>query len=346
MLAIRPLAPEDAPAITALAANEEILRAGDHEPGLPRAAWARWIGAPDPNAGVVLGAFDDRELAGALKVGLTPHRRRTHVATCTLLSDDEDASRLLLKTALAACDDWYAVRRVELQAPASHRALPLFAELGFEPEARLARSVADIGGALRDEVILARVKPCSAAEPHALEIPARGPALEHLVVRDARARDAEELALTMSERSVVWGTLQLPHQRADRWAERIATNDPTRIVLLVADAGGKLAGAGAISRLESARRSHAAKLGMHVSERFQGRGVGRAIMDALLERAEHQLGVSRVELSVYPDNERAIRLYESAGFVYEGRCKSASFREGSYVDDVVMARVAGRGLDS
>lgn len=339
---VRALGAEDASAVADLAAREETVRFGEHSREAPRNAWPRWMGAADPNTGITLGAFVGRELVAAVRLALNAQRRRMHGGVASLLvSDREDGDaplEALLTTLLDAADRWHAVLRTELRCPADHRRVDgMLRSLGFVREARLSRSIA-LGAAFGDEALLARVSERALApfESAPIEAP-RGPRAR-VAIRSARPADASELAATMSEPSVVWGTLQLPHQRVDRWMERLASNDPSRIVFLIAEVEGKLAGGGALTRYDEPRRSHAAKLGMHVSLPYQGRGVGRALMAALLERAEHQLGLSRVELSVYPDNARAIGLYETTGFVHEGRARRASFRDGGYVDDLLMAR--------
>ena len=48
--------------------------------------------------------------------------------------------------------------------------------------------------------------------------------------------------------------------------------------------------------------------------------------------------LKRVELSVFTDNERAVRLYESLGFVVEGTERFAAIRDGRYADEYLMAR--------
>ena len=55
-----------------------------------------------------------------------------------------------------------------------------------------------------------------------------------------------------------------------------------------------------------------------VAPRARGRGVGRAILDALLEWAR-QAGAVEIFLDVRPSNEGAIALYNSRGFVEIGR---------------------------
>jgi L-phenylalanine/L-methionine N-acetyltransferase len=90
---------------------------------------------------------------------------------------------------------------------------------------------------------------------------------------------------------------------------------------------------------KSPRRAHAMHLGMTVHKDFQGKGVGTALMQALVDLADKWLNVFRLELTVYTDNERAIALYRKFGFEIEGTHKAYGLRAGQYVDTYSMARV-------
>ena len=72
---------------------------------------------------------------------------------------------------------------------------------------------------------------------------------------------------------------------------------------------------------------------------MQGMGVGSALMAALLDLADNWLMLVRLELEVFTDNERAIRLYEKLGFEREGLKRMSAVRGGRYVDEYVMARI-------
>lgn len=87
------------------------------------------------------------------------------------------------------------------------------------------------------------------------------------------------------------------------------------------------------------RRRHVASLGMAVHDDFAGRGVGTALMRAALELCDQWLQVTRVELTVYVDNDAALALYRKFGFVIEGTQRAAAFRDGELVDLHVMARL-------
>lgn len=56
-----------------------------------------------------------------------------------------------------------------------------------------------------------------------------------------------------------------------------------------------------------------------IDRRFQGRGCGRAALEALLVRLHRTYRRRAVYLSVFGDNRPAIALYRSAGFRFTGR---------------------------
>jgi putative acetyltransferase len=63
------------------------------------------------------------------------------------------------------------------------------------------------------------------------------------------------------------------------------------------------------------------------------------MMNAVLDVADNWLGLTRVELTVFADNERAIRLYQGCGFETEGRFRRYAMRDGVLVDALAMARL-------
>ena len=60
---------------------------------------------------------------------------------------------------------------------------------------------------------------------------------------------------------------------------------------------------------------------------------------AAVDLSDNWLNLLRLELSVYTDNEPAVRLYTKFGFETEGLLKKYAFRDGTYVDAYAMARI-------
>jgi RimJ/RimL family protein N-acetyltransferase len=90
--------------------------------------------------------------------------------------------------------------------------------------------------------------------------------------------------------------------------------------------------------LEGLRWAHGdAWVGIGLGEReVWGRGYGTDAMRVMLRFAFTELNLRRVSLTVYEYNPRAIRSYEKAGFVVEGRVRQCLNRDGRRWDMLYM----------
>ena len=158
-------------------------------------------------------------------------------------------------------------------------------------------------------------------------------------IRRAEVRDADTLYAIYASPKAMAGTLQLPFPSAEMWRKRLA-EFPAEDFMLVAEVGGDLVGnAGLHSMGRSARRRHVGYIGMAVRDDWHGKGVGTALMAAIVDLADNWLGYRRLELTVYTDNAVAVALYRKFGFETEGTLRDYSYRNGEYVDAYTMARL-------
>ena len=143
----------------------------------------------------------------------------------------------------------------------------------------------------------------------------------------------------MSEEAVYGNLLQLPHPSEATWRERLEAKSSNGDVQLVALAKGQLVAMAGLHANPHIRRRHAMHLGMAVTVPAQGKGVGSALMAALIDYADRWVAVMRIELTVFTDNERAIALYRKFGFVQEGVFRAYGLRDGRFQDVLAMARL-------
>lgn len=88
------------------------------------------------------------------------------------------------------------------------------------------------------------------------------------------------------------------------------------------------------------RRHRSAALGIAIGERgYWGRGFATQAIAAVSDHAFVALGLERLEAGFYADNVPSQRAFLRAGFVEEGRRRSARLCEGVRVDEVFMGRV-------
>ena len=160
---------------------------------------------------------------------------------------------------------------------------------------------------------------------------------EAVVIRPVRVEDVSDLEAVRQQPGVLDGTLNIPSERLLDRRRRIEDLDPN-VHELVAEIDGRVVGTAGLIAFQG-RMNHAGEIAhIMVHDEFQGRGIGRQLLEALLDIADNYLGLVRVELGVYSDNE-AVRLYESLGFTHEGIKRKCARRRGRLVDAVMMARI-------
>lgn len=346
---IRPLGADDAGALAALAWTPSELRFGEHDPTEPLETFVARIGDGSPDPGGALGAFAGEELIAAAVLRRRFRPRRHHRAQIWLYGGVEqgagrDALADIVDRVLDAADRWSNIVRSEMACvEGDPRLEALLVPRGFVAEGRLRGSLLREGACV-DERVLGRLRPGWSASPAPLDagpptMPARRPAPMSIRMRDVTPDDAQAMFELMSAPSVVWGTAQSPLQSSEHWLRLLSSHDPEQRIGFCAEVDGAFAGNATLIRSPSPRRRHDASLGMAVHPAFQGMALGQGLLDAAIARAE-EWGVSRVSLEVYPDNVRAVRLYESRGFEHEAVLPAAVFRDGTFVPNLAMARLA------
>lgn len=86
------------------------------------------------------------------------------------------------------------------------------------------------------------------------------------------------------------------------------------------------------------RRDRICSLYMFVGEpAFWGQGYAQDAVMTLLAHAFDRWDLNQVELWTLADNNRAIAMYRICGFVEEARLRERSFKQGRWVDHVVMS---------
>lgn len=137
---------------------------------------------------------------------------------------------------------------------------------------------------------------------------------------------------------VIRGTMQIPFSSVELWRKRMSELPENR-PMLVACIDGALVGNVGLLIPQNPRRRHVGEIGLAVHDDWCGRGIGTTLLRSAIDLAERWLNLSRLELSVYVDNEPAIALYEKCGFKREGKFERYALRDGAYVDTWTMARL-------
>ncbi|WP_437964894.1 GNAT family N-acetyltransferase [Sorangium sp. So ce260] len=82
--------------------------------------------------------------------------------------------------------------------------------------------------------------------------------------------------------------------------------------------------------------SHRAVLAMGILGPYTGQGHGRRLLETAIAWARDKAGLSYLDLGVFSNNERAMRLYARMGFVPIGTREDAFRVDGAILDDIQM----------
>ena len=105
---------------------------------------------------------------------------------------------------------------------------------------------------------------------------------------------------------------------------------------LVAEADGEVVGNVLVSVDRGVATEHIGVLSIVIADGWRDVGIGSELV-AGAQRWAIERGLRKLSLGVFPDNERAIAVYERRGFAREGLRRQQYRTGGEYRDEVLMA---------
>lgn len=162
--------------------------------------------------------------------------------------------------------------------------------------------------------------------------------MNNVTIRRAILDDVPAITQMHADYSAYANTLQLPYPTTNTWEARLGANDPL-VTQFVATLDEDVVGLLVISQPSQIRRRHVATFGITVSEAHQGKGIGSQLMQVMVDYCDNWLNVRRIELEVFAINDNGLGLYKKFGFEQEGKMRDYAFRDGQYVDAIMMSRI-------
>jgi putative acetyltransferase len=167
----------------------------------------------------------------------------------------------------------------------------------------------------------------------------------NLNIRPIRMEDARAINEIRTMDGVRENIMALTSERITRAESMISgltPNDHMFVAEVEENGVKRVVGVCGLNVNQSPRTRHSASLGLMINRDYQGKGIGRALLNKVVDLADNWLMLIRLELGVFTDNERAINLYKSLGFEIEGTKRCAIIRNGQYADEYMMSRIVER----
>ncbi|GAN81022.1 GNAT family N-acetyltransferase [Acidocella aminolytica] len=340
MTTIRATRPSDIPAINRIYNQPSVRRFTMGLPFVSLDASAHFFAANQSLRTSLVACGADGTILGEASLTRESSLRRAYAASLGLMVAEESRrqgiGRALLTALLDLADNWLNLQKLELDVFTNNEpAIALYRSAGFEVEVTQ-HHFAMQDGVLADNFAMARLRPGLVVDR--TSPPPRPPQAprQPFTLRALEPEDAPALAGLMNLPGIRHGTTAIPFMAETAMHGLASATGQHAIAAL---SGTALTGL-AVLQQGQGRALHSATLtSMMVHDAYQGQGIGRALLNAALDLADHWLGLSRVSLAVLAENHPAIRLYESLGFETEGYLRADVFRNGAYADALAMARL-------
>ena len=123
---------------------------------------------------------------------------------------------------------------------------------------------------------------------------------------------------------------------ADWLAKKLVLLEKDEGLDLVAEVDGKVV-ANAFLERKKGISSHAGELGIIVMNGYQNIGIGTEMLQTMIDQSK-EIGLKMPYLGVFSANKMAYHVYKKVGFKETGRRPKAFYRDGKYIDDILMAK--------
>lgn len=158
-------------------------------------------------------------------------------------------------------------------------------------------------------------------------------------IRSARIEDAH--AIAEAERQIAQKPGFFCSQPSELTDENVAHTIASfqkdkKGVYLVAESGNQIVGHAFLEPHPLQSLSHVADLNIAVHIGWQGQGIGKQLLQEIIEWAKHSSSIEKIQLNVRALNTAAISLYKKMGFREEGRLLKRLKVKDQYIDDIVM----------
>jgi putative acetyltransferase len=164
-----------------------------------------------------------------------------------------------------------------------------------------------------------------------------------LLIRPIQLEDAKEINDLRRMEGIMENILGLPSETLMNSKSYLSKEDSLRhqfVAVLKKDRASEIiVGTAGLHVNELPRKRHSGTIGIMVHTEYQGMGIGKQLMSTVLDVADNWLMLTKIELEVFADNEKAINLYQKFGFEVEGVKKKAAIRNGRYADEMLMGRI-------
>lgn len=164
-----------------------------------------------------------------------------------------------------------------------------------------------------------------------------------VVLRTPKWEDLDDLmelinSLVEEDAEIEIDSKKTREEEVDWLSEAIASSEKGEALYLVVEVDGKVVASSGITKRELRCENHVGDLGIAMKSEYRDIGIGTEMMKILIDQAR-VMELKVLTLTVFATNKRAIHVYEKVGFKETGRIPKGVYRNGKYIDRIIMTKV-------
>ena len=125
-------------------------------------------------------------------------------------------------------------------------------------------------------------------------------------------------------------------EEAEWLGRQLAALEKGEKLWLVADVDGKVVANSEINK-KGGYSSHVGGVGIGIRQDYRDMGIGTEMLRTLIAQAE-EMDLKMLTLGVFSSNDRAIHVYNKVGFRETGRIPKEIYKDGKYIDHIIMTK--------
>ncbi|MFA6428273.1 MAG: GNAT family N-acetyltransferase [Candidatus Buchananbacteria bacterium] len=160
------------------------------------------------------------------------------------------------------------------------------------------------------------------------------------ILRPLRLSDAADIARNINDKVITRNTLTIPYpytlKMAKAWLRkelREAKSGPG--LMFAIEISDEDVGCISFHNLDG----HKAELGYWLARQYWGRGIMTKAVKEITKYGFIELGLRRIQASVFPFNKASQRILVKAGYKFEGILRKNVVKQGRLLDECVYAKV-------
>ncbi len=164
----------------------------------------------------------------------------------------------------------------------------------------------------------------------------------NVVLRTPRWEDLDDLLELINslvdEKAEIYITEKFTREAEAEWLTKALSRlEKDEQFFLAAEVDNQVVALSDFQVKEGDPEQHPGVIGIIVRNGYRDMGIGTEIMKTMLEQAA-SFGFKKVNLSAFATNKRSIHVYKKIGFVETGIIRNRHFRQGKFIDEIMMTK--------